>query len=155
MTKRQEPELKYFKITSLGESTFEWAPSKASILQDLQRAGALEKDTVIEEVTEEQAIEEKQIKLAPLPANLPHNQTPVIKPEPKFFTLPGGQKIKDDNGVLYSLEWRDYTRRQVLERMGCEDIKFPDDHDTLAVLDWVELEQEGDKEDGSQTDSDV
>lgn len=154
MGKQEEPELKYFKITSLGESTFEWAPSKASILQDLQRAGALEKDTIIEEVTPAQAVEEIQQKLSPQ-APIRQDPAPQTKAEPKFFTLPGGQKIKDDNGVLYSLEWRDYTRRQVLERMGCEDIKFPDDCDTLPVLDWVKLEQEEGKEDASETDSNV
>lgn len=148
--KPQEPELKYFKITSLGESTFEWAPSKASILQDLQRAGALESDTVVEEVTEEQAVAEKKAAVAPVQ----QAATPTPKSEPKFFTLPGGQKIKEDGGVMYSLEWRDYTRRQILESMGCEDIKFPEGCDTLAVLDWVKLEQEK-EDDASEADSNV
>ena len=150
MTNKTDLNIKYFKITSLGESTFEWAPSRASILQDLQRAGALESDTIIEEVTEEQINVENKVMTTQVQQSV--IQTPKL--EPKFFTLPGGQKIKDDNGVLYSLEWRDYTRRQIIEGMGCEDIKLQEGYDTIAVLDWVKLEQEKEKN-ASKTDSDV
>lgn len=139
--------LKLFKITSLGESTNEWAPSKQSILEDLQRCGALDKDTIVEEITQKVDVPTSDVISAPFAKDSSANTA-------KIFTLPGGQKVKDDNGVLYGLEWIEFTKRDILDRLQCEDIEFPDGVTTIKILDWVELKPEGD-DDASTTDVDV
>lgn len=152
MKKPPEPELKKFKITAYGESTYQWAPSKSDILQMLQQAGALDKDTIVEEV-DPNAPEQRATPAAPGVSTQAHAVSRQSEAA-RYFTLPGGQKVKEVGDVMYSLEWVDFTRRQVIERMNCEDIKFPDGHDSMQVLDWVELQPEG-EEDASKTDSDV
>jgi hypothetical protein len=133
-----ESELKQFRITCLGDTTYEWAPSRQSILEDLQRMGALDKDTVVEEATDEEV---ESARAAPAPA-----QRAPDRAEEQFFTLPDGQKVKSVGGVLYGLKWREFTKRDMIERLNSEDMKFPEGLDTLEVLDWVELKPEGNED---------
>lgn len=163
---QHQPETKLFRIYSLGDVTYEYAPSRASILEDLQRTGAIEKNTSVEEISEadaraEIAATKNGATPAPAAADTLAGATaiapagPADRPkEAKIFTLPDGQKVKDENGILFGLEWREYTKRDVMERVGCEDLEFPEGVQTLKILDWVELKPEGDN-DASTTDSDV
>lgn len=142
----KQPELKYFRITSLGDTCYEYAPSRQSILEDLQRAGVYDKDTIVEEVTEEQAQSERSgVAVTTAVPDMPPPENEVSK----IFTLPGGQKVKDENGTLYGLEWTECTKGMILKRIGCEDIEFPKETTTLKILDWVELKPEGKEEDAS------
>ncbi len=158
------PELKTFKVTNLGEVTFTDAPSRQSIIEDLQRMQCLDKDTLVEEVVpDENGNIDTSPTIAMLPTNLPDSK-PVGAPttEPKYFTMPGGHKIKDDNGVLYGLEWKKITVENLIGRAGCEDLKIegPDKTDSsdmdISVLVWIELKPEGNKiEDATETATDV
>lgn len=158
----QPLELKTFKVTNLGEVTFTDAPSRQSIIEDLQRMGCLDKDTIVEEVLPD---ENGNIDTSPTHAVLPAGSGATAGPpadEPKYFTLPGGQKIKDNNGVLYGLEWKNITVENLISRAGCEDLKIKDPDKTdvsdmvISVLDWVELKPEGNEtEDASETNINV
>lgn len=153
MKPQDQPILKTFAVTSLGETTYTDAPSKQSILEDLQKMGCLESDTVIEEVTEDQ-----------IKNGLPTQERRVVhrpQAEAKIFTLPGGQKIKDDGGVMYALEWRAISAEDLIERLACDDIKIDGPDSTsikdmdISILDWVKLEPEGEKEDAVEQNNDV
>lgn len=154
MQQERAPKLKTFKVTNLCDVTFTDAPSRQSIIEDLQRMGCLDKDTIVEEYTEGSSTVE-QSNSAPRPT-MPAGNIP------KIFTMPGGQKIKDDNGTLYGLEWTPITAAELAKRAGCENLKIlgPDGILTsdvdMSVLDWVKLKpEEGESEDASKTDINV
>lgn len=142
----QQPKLKYFKITSYGEDTFEWAPSKQSIMEDLQRAGALD-DTTVEEVDPNNPTEgvnaPRNNQSQPVQQEIPNPENV----EERIFTLPGGQKVKNINGIMYALEWITVSREDLIERINCEDIDVEEEEfpTNIRILDWVELKPEGEE----------
>lgn len=127
--------LKKFKVTSLGEVTFTDAPSAASIREDLQRMGCYESDTVIEEVD---PANPETMSRSPMP--------PVKQPkaEVTYFTMPNGDKLKEENGVMYNLQWKFLHKAALIERLGCDDVKIPECNGGTGfdVLEWVELKPE-------------
>jgi hypothetical protein len=143
--------LKYFKIVNLGETSYEWGPSRQSILEDLQRMQILDKDTIVEEV-DPHNLEQGPIHNSPIPKT---NSTPSEETVPKFFNLANGQKLKELNGVMYSLEWQTVSKDALLTRIKCEDIDLSNEEiSNIKILDWIELKPEGD-ENAGKTDSDV
>jgi len=141
MNQKPEPELKYFKVISLGETTYTWAPSRQSLMEDFQRMGVLDKETVVEEADPAAKPEKTQV------AQLVHHENPKTAVE-KIFTIPGGKKLKiDAEGRHYSLEWYDISIEDLIKRAGCQDLEVPKSDDPIRMMDWVELEVETEEED--------
>jgi len=140
MAPEKEPELKYFRVTSLGDVNYDWAPSRQSIIEDMQRMGCLDKDTIVEEVDPKNPTANEKSAVP----NIPSLVKPPEEKIEKIFSLPGGQKLKEGiDGKLYSLEWREVSLRELIERCGCEDIEINTDPDTNhKMLDWYELKEE-------------
>lgn len=127
------PQIKHFRVTSLGEVTFTTAPSIQDLRQDLSSMGCLDAETIIEEVdANQQAVERAAPKMPPV-------KPP--KAEVSYFTMPNGDKLKEENGVMYMLQWREISIEELAKRAGCEDIKMQT-FEELEILDWVELKPE-------------
>jgi hypothetical protein len=135
----KQPQLSYFKVTSLGEVSYTWAPSRQSILEDMQRMG-IASDCTVEEADPG---DKSAIALAQGPAQGPA-QAPAPVADVKIMTLPGGQKIKIENGEHYTLEWKEVSVQDLIDLLGCIDIRLPKFKEDLPIeiFDWIKLEED-------------
>ena len=125
-----------------GNETLTPASSKQEILADLQRMGALEEGTTVELY---EPNKKKEVTTSDTFKQCSILETIASEVEDIIFTMPGTDtKVLNRNGELFGLEWTEISTKDLIKRLGVEDINYGEDPQlaNVKLLDWVPLKQE-------------